>query len=52
MKYEITVLFLGGNLKGLTYTDTRSYPLVVNKVIRKSVSGSPYKVIKCERKDG
>ncbi len=48
MKYKVTRLFIGGILKGLTYTETTSVKFTVGFVCRKPIGGSPYKIIAVE----
>jgi hypothetical protein len=49
VKVEVTREFIGGTLKGLTYTDIRTVSAksvpVVGFVCKKPVGGSPYKII-------
>jgi len=47
MKYEVTKKFIGGILKGLTYTETTSVKFEVGFICKNSYGGSPYKIISC-----
>lgn len=47
--YEITKLFIGGLLEGLTIVETRSYSMEVGLVVSNPVGGSPYKIIACQQ---
>lgn len=47
-RYKIIKLFIGGLLKGLTYEETRSFPMTVGFTCKHPVGGSPYKIILCE----
>ena len=45
MKYEIVKLFIGGLLKGLTYTEKTDIQFYINQTVSKPCGGSPYKII-------
>jgi len=47
MKYEVTKKFIGGILKGLTYTSITSVKFEVGFTCKDSIGGSPYKIISC-----
>jgi hypothetical protein len=45
MKYEIVKLFIGGFLKGLTYTEKTDIQFNINQIVSKPCGGSPYKIV-------
>lgn len=47
--FKTTIRFIGGILKGLEYTEIRSFESTVGKKVLKPIGGSPYIVIACER---
>lgn len=45
--YKVTRLFLTGNLKGLTFTESTSVAMEVGKVYKPSGKQSSFKIIAC-----
>lgn len=45
--YKITRLFMSGNLKGLTFTETTNVAMEVGKVYKPSGKQSSFKIIAC-----
>lgn len=43
--YQVTRLFIGGLLDGLTHTETTTVKWKVGQVVRKSIDGQPYRIV-------
>ena len=47
--FQVTKLFIGGLLDGLTYTFVTSVRFEVGQEVLKPIGGSPYRIIAVER---
>jgi len=45
--YQVTRLFISGNLEGLTFTEKTTIPMIVGKVYNPSGNQSSYKILEC-----
>jgi len=48
-RYNITKVFIGGLLKGISIVETTSVKFPVGYVCRNPIGGSPYKITAVER---